>query len=1409
MGAKYIYMKKFYLKLLLSAIALLCNTIASAHDFEVDGIFYNIIDESVKTVEVTFKGSKYDSYDSEYSGEIVVPETVEYHGYTYTVTAIGERAFYNCGNLTSVKLPNTILGIGNYAFYYTSIADIVIPASVESLGDYALARFKGLSKLEIPSNVTRIGVGAFQGRDYNNSARSLIYIGHGVQTVPDGAVAFYNGSYGRVSDVLNTVYLGSNITDINKAAFGNNIGITKVYCMASTPPAVSTSYLSYNGNNTDMYSNSDVVLYVPYGTRENYHTAPFWDNFPSIVELDYFVVDGISYRVISETAATCEVTFDGAAYDEFTQEYVGDIVVPSSITWGGKRYTVTSVGDNAFRGCTSLASITLPPSVTSIGEYAFYDCENLTKVVLPSSIESIGGYAFSGATRNVKDLYTFALQPAYILASTLYTSLYSNATLHVPYNSAALYKSADYWKNFTDIDELGYFEANGLYYSITSAANFTCEIVKSAVEYRGDVKIPASVVYNGTTYMVTGIGEEAFSGSASVTSVTIPESVTYIASKAFEGCSGLSSITLPSKLVSLASSVFYGCTSMKSITTLAPEAPAINELSFAGLSSATSLIYPVGSDYSKWAPYFNMSKEVESRVSFVKYPFYVSEKDGLPSNSTVESNAVWESPLYKFGAEQSGIRITAFESSDSQIYFGYPMLSFAELEFYDENGYKIEYLISDVATNSLSSREGSLSGLNDGDFSTYYHSAYSEDDAVIPSDYVYVDVKFQFAVSAFKVKWVGRGSNYSHHVLPTNVGFSNTGESCSLASESNSGECGDDASWSLYNGTLIINGNGEVSSAPWSSFSSSIRNVVVEEGITVLPAYIFNNYINLQCVSLPSTLTMIGNEAFKGCSRLASVITAATVVPSLGSDVFDGISENAILTIPAGSDYSSWEQYFSAFKGNNGEAITALKVLLANAQMLYDNSVEGDNVGEYARGSKAALLAVINEVVANVSDDMLNTAIEDCTAQINAAVNTFKSRVNTYYPNNIKLENVAVHAGEQVVVAVNMNNVAEITGFQFDLYLPDGITFAVDEDGYELIEISEERTSLRKHSFENILQADGSMRVLCYTNSQAVFSGNDGAVLYLTLNVAEDMLDGDYVVETRNIVLAEVGGLVEYDIPLTASSITVESHILGDVNGDTRINVADIASLVSVILGTATEGTNVKAADVNSDTRINVADIAAIVSIILGTDAASNSMAKATPVASVVTNEETLYIEPFSISAGEEKEIEVLMNNPVTAITGIQFDLYIPEGFEIVNEDGYYWVDLGSRTTTRKHVTPEVNVQKDGALRVMTYSNKGETFKGDSGDVFIITIKAADDLADGVYELAVKNIVLTPPGGDKDQVVYPADNSTTISVGVTGIDDIVVDGNKADNVIYDLSGRAVENPTKGIYISNGKKIIVR
>ena len=87
-------MKNNYLKKLLPALTmLLCSVVANAHYFEVDGIFYNI---NGNEVSVTYKGDNYSSYKNEYSGDVVIPETVTYNGKTYSVTSIGDYAFYDC-----------------------------------------------------------------------------------------------------------------------------------------------------------------------------------------------------------------------------------------------------------------------------------------------------------------------------------------------------------------------------------------------------------------------------------------------------------------------------------------------------------------------------------------------------------------------------------------------------------------------------------------------------------------------------------------------------------------------------------------------------------------------------------------------------------------------------------------------------------------------------------------------------------------------------------------------------------------------------------------------------------------------------------------------------------------------------------------------------------------------------------------------------------------------------------------------------------------------------------------------------------------------------------------------------------------------------------------------------------------
>ena len=111
--------------------------ISYAHDFEVNGIYYNKNADGT-SVTVTYGDTSYDAYPNEYSGNVVIPSSVTYSGNTYAVTSIGERAFYSCGGLTSITIPNSVTSIGERAFYECNgLTSITIPNSVTSIGNSA------------------------------------------------------------------------------------------------------------------------------------------------------------------------------------------------------------------------------------------------------------------------------------------------------------------------------------------------------------------------------------------------------------------------------------------------------------------------------------------------------------------------------------------------------------------------------------------------------------------------------------------------------------------------------------------------------------------------------------------------------------------------------------------------------------------------------------------------------------------------------------------------------------------------------------------------------------------------------------------------------------------------------------------------------------------------------------------------------------------------------------------------------------------------------------------------------------------------------------------------------------------------------------------------------------------------
>ena len=307
---------EFSRAIIIVVMILLMSLQTFAYEFEVDGIYYNIIDSKKNKVEVTHKAFREESYDAinDYSADVKIPSNINLNGVTYEVTSIGWKAFENSKNLRSVDIPNSVVEIDDDAFNEcTNLLYVKMSDSIKSIGKTAFYLCENLTSITIPKNVTKIGEHAF------NWCKNLKEV---------------------------------NITDLSAWC-----KINFEYYQAN--PLCCAKILKLNGVEiTDLVIPNDVKIIKPYSFP--LYNALMSVTIPeSIEEIGEYAFYSC-YKLTNLTIAEGVKKIGEYAFCDCNS--ITSVLIPN---------TVETIGKYAFHECDGIKTIIIGNSVSQIGEYAF------------------------------------------------------------------------------------------------------------------------------------------------------------------------------------------------------------------------------------------------------------------------------------------------------------------------------------------------------------------------------------------------------------------------------------------------------------------------------------------------------------------------------------------------------------------------------------------------------------------------------------------------------------------------------------------------------------------------------------------------------------------------------------------------------------------------------------------------------------------------------------------------------------------------------------------------------------------------------------------------------------------------------------------------------------------------------
>ena len=546
------------------------------------------------TIEIT-------NCDRSASGALTIPSTID----GKKVMSIGNYAFDRCKSLTNITIPNSVTSIGICAFYECdSLTSITIPNGVTSIEYSAFYGCSSLTNITIPEGVTSIGSEAF----YNCSSLTSITIPNGVTSIGDYA---FEGC-----SSLTSITIPEGVTSIGDFVFRECFSLTSITIPDSVTSIGEWAFLGCSSLTNITIPNSVTSI----GDRAFYNCSSLTSINVSENNKNYCSVDGVLFNKDKTELIQYPRKKEGTNYK-----------IPNS---------VTSIGYNAFYGCSSLTSITIPNGVTSIGDYAFYECDSLTSITIPNgvtsieysafygcssltnitilgSVTSIGDYAFfscssltsitipegvtsigDGAFYECDSLTSITIPNGVTsIGNKAFRECSSLTSITIPEEVTSIGNEA--FRDCSSLTSINVSETNKNYSSVDGVLfnKDKTELIQYPIKKEGtSYKIPNSV---------TSIGDRAFYNCGSLTSITIPEGVTGIGTGAFYECDSLTSITIPNGVTSIGDFAFKECFRLKKVLCLG-NASKLGSDAFKGCSSNLKIYAKnklTGYDANGWENY--------------------------------------------------------------------------------------------------------------------------------------------------------------------------------------------------------------------------------------------------------------------------------------------------------------------------------------------------------------------------------------------------------------------------------------------------------------------------------------------------------------------------------------------------------------------------------------------------------------------------------------------------------------------------------------------------------------------------------------------------------------------------------------------------------------------------------------